>query len=189
MRRNADVQAGDVLILTKPLGVGIYSAVLKKGALGQQAYAEVIASMTALNSIGAELARDPAVHAITDVTGFGLLGHALAMARGSKVTLELDADDLPLLAQAADFAQRGFVTGASQRNWLSYSEEVKLPPGFPEWRQRLLTDPQTSGGLLVSCAPERAEPIEQMIIAAGYPGARTIGFAKNGKPIIRVMAS
>jgi selenide, water dikinase len=103
--------------------------------------------------------------------------------------LALDADNLPLLAQAADFAQRGFVTGASERNWLSYSEEVKLPPGFPEWRQRLLTDPQTSGGLLVSCAPERAEPIEQMIIAAGYPGARTIGFAENGKPIIRVMAS
>ena len=139
MRRNADVRAGDLLILTKPLGVGIYSAVLKKGALGSQAYAEMIASMTKLNSIGAELARDPAVHAITDVTGFGLLGHALEMARGSNVTLTLDADNLPLLAQASDFVQREFVTGASERNWLSYSEEVNLPLGFPEWRQRLLT--------------------------------------------------
>jgi selenide, water dikinase len=189
VRRNADVQAGDVLILTKPLGVGIYSAALKKGALEPQAYAEMIASMTKLNSIGAELARDPAVHAITDVTGFGLLGHALEMARGSSVTLALDADDLPLLGQAANFVQRGFVTGASERNWLSYSEEVKLPPGFPEWRQRLLTDPQTSGGLLVSCAPDRAEAIMQTIIAAGNPSARTIGFAKNGMPTIQVMAA
>jgi selenide,water dikinase len=189
VRRNADVQARDVLILTKPLGVGIYSAALKKGALGPQAYAEMISSMTKLNSIGAELARDPAVHAVTDVTGFGLLGHALEMARGSKVTLSLDADDLPLLGQAADFVQRGFVTGASERNWLSYSGEVKLPPGFPEWRQRLLTDPQTSGGLLVSCAPDRAEAIVQTIIAAGNPSARTIGFANNGTPTIQVMAA
>jgi selenide, water dikinase len=189
VRRNADVQAGDVLILTKPLGVGIYSAALKKGALGPQAYAEMIASMTKLNSIGAELARDPAVHAITDVTGFGLLGHALEMARASNVTLALDADALPLLGQAADFVQRGFVTGASERNWLSYSEEVKLPPGFPEWRQRLLTDPQTSGGLLISCAPDRAEAIMQTIIAAGNPSARTIGFANNGMPTVQVMAA
>jgi selenide,water dikinase len=111
------------------------------------------------------------------------------MARGSKVTLALNADDLPLLAQAAAFAQQEFVTGASERNWLSYAEEVKLPLGFPEWRQRLLTDPQTSGGLLVSCAPDRAEAIVQTIMAAGNPGARTIGFAKNGMPTIQVMAA
>src|SRR6478609_974916 len=122
VRRNADAKAGDALILTKPLGVGIYSAALKKGLLSPQAYAEMIASTTLLNRVGTSLAQDAAVHAITDVTGFGMLGHALEMARGSKLSLVIRLDDLPLLTDAAGLAQQGLVTGASGRNWQSYGE-------------------------------------------------------------------
>lgn len=188
VRRNADAQPGDALILTKPLGVGIYSAAFKKGALGPQAYAEMITSMTLLNSVGAELAKDAAVHAITDVTGFGLLGHALEMARGSSVRLALEADELPLLSEAAALAQQGFITGASGRNWLSYGEEVELPHDFPDWRRQLLTDPQTSGGLLIACDPAHAADLVQSIIRAGYPQARVVGQAEPGGRSIRIAA-
>jgi len=186
VRRNSDAQAGDALILTKPLGVGIYSAAIKKGVLPPEGYSEMIASTTLLNRIGTELAKDSTVHAITDVTGFGLLGHALEMARGSKLTLVVDADDLPLLANAAKLAQEGLVTGASARNWASYRDAVVLPSGLPDWRRQLLTDPQTSGGLLVACAPSRADAILEMIVSRGYPAARRIGHVEEGAAAVRV---
>ena len=186
MRRNSDARAGDALILTKPLGVGIYSAAIKKGVLPPEGYAEMIATTTLLNRVGTELAKDPAVHAMTDVTGFGLLGHALEMARGSKLSLVVNAEDLPLLADAAALAQQGIVTGASARNWASYGDAVILPPDLPEWRRQLLTDPQTSGGLLVACAPERADAILKDIVTAGYPAARRIGHAEVGAPVVRI---
>jgi selenide,water dikinase len=186
VRRNANAKPGDVLILTKALGVGIYSAAFKKGALSAEAYAEMIGSMTLLNRIGMELAKDDAVHSITDVTGFGLLGHALEMARGSNQTIVVRAGDLPFLSEAAALARQGFVTGASIRNWASYGDDVKLPVDLSDWQRHLLTDPQTSGGLLVSCAPDRAEAIAKTIVAAGYPAARVIGHAEAGVPGIRV---
>jgi selenide,water dikinase len=188
VRRKADVQAGDALILTKPLGVGIYSAAIKKGVLLGAGYAEMIATTTLLNKVGAELAKDIAVHAITDVTGFGLLGHAMEMARNSRLTLVIRAGDLPLLSQAAPLAQQGCVTGASLRNWASYGKSVNLPANMPDWQRHLLTDPQTSGGLLISCAPERAETIVESIVAAGYAHARVIGQARSGPPMIAVDA-
>jgi selenide,water dikinase len=175
------------VILTKPLGVGIYSAAIKKGVLSPAGYAEMIATTTLLNRVGAELARDAAVHAITDVTGFGLFGHGLEMARCSGLTLVIRARDVPLLSEAAAFAQQGAVTGASLRNWASYGDDVTLPEGLPEWHRHLLTDPQTSGGLLVSCAPERAEAIVQTILAAGCPAARVIGSTQAGPPGIQVV--
>jgi selenide,water dikinase len=180
VRRNADVRDGDALILTKPIGVGIYSAAIKQGALSPAGYSEMVATTTLLNRIGGELAADKDVHAITDVTGFGLLGHALEMARSSKVALNIRASKVPLLAQAAELAQHGFVTGASHRNWASYGEEVRLPADCAEWQRHLLTDPQTSGGLLIACAPERAEAIAASIREAGYPAASVIGDAKPG---------
>ena len=186
VRRNADAQPGDALILTKALGVGIYCAAFKQGALGAQSYAEMIGSMTVLNRIGADLAKDPAVHAITDVTGFGLLGPALEMTRSSKVTLTLYDRDLPLLSQAAALAQKGFVTGASGRNWTSYGEDVELPDGFPEWRRSVLTDPQTSGGLLIACGRARATDLVQGIIRAGYPQARIVGYAEASGSSVRI---
>src|SRR5204862_248874 len=140
-----------------PIGVGMYSAAIKKDSLGADGYEEMLATTTLLNSVGAELARDPAVHGRTDVTGFGLLGHGLEMARGSRLKLVIDAAAIPLLARAADLAQRGFVTGASQRNWASYGTEGELPAGLADWQRQLLTDPQPSGGLLVSVAAADGE--------------------------------
>jgi selenide, water dikinase len=188
VRRNSTAKPGDVIILTKPLGVGIYAAALKKGALGPGAYKEMVASTTLLNRIGAELAKDPAVHAVTDVTGFGLLGHALEMARASQVSVIVRADELPLLAEAATLARQGLVTGASGRNWMSYGEAVVLPPGFPDWRRQLLTDPQTSGGLLISCLPDRANDILQTILESGCANACRIGHVEAGAPVVRVAA-
>lgn len=188
VRRNADAKPGDALILTKPLGVGIYSAALKKGRLSGDGYAEMLASATLLNRIGTRLAENDGVHAITDVTGFGLSGHALEMARGSGLTLVIHADELPLLRDAIALVRDGVVTGASGRNWASYGDNIVLPADFPEWRRDLLTDPQTSGGLLVSCAPERAEAVLQFILDAGYPAARRIGFAEAGPPSVRIAA-
>jgi len=188
LRRNSGAKAGDTLILTKALGVGIYSAAIKKDALPAQAYAEFIASTTLLNRVGSELAKDADVHAITDVTGFGILGHALEMARGSNMHISLRANDIAFLSRGAELAQQGFVTGASHRNWASYGTDVVLSEDFPAWRRHLLTDPQTSGGLLVSCSAERAANLLETITAAGYPAARIIGSVEAGKPGLSIVA-
>ena len=187
LRRNATAKAGDLLILTKGLGVGVYSSAFKKQVLDKVGYEEMIASTTLLNKVGAQLAEDTDVHAITDVTGFGLLGHALEMARGSGLTLEIALEDLPFLKQAEQLAQAGCITGASNRNWAGYGEGVDLPEGLAEWSRALLTDPQTSGGLLVSCAAERAEEILVSITQAGYPSAKIIGKVVEGEPKVRIV--
>src|SRR5204862_6721795 len=127
------------------------------------------------------------VHAVTDVTGFGVLGHALELARGSKLSVVLQVDQVPLLKDAAALAEKGFVTGASHRNWASYAHDVALPAGFPEWKRHLLADPQTSGGLLVSCAAARAPAILETISGAGFPGARVVARTQSGKPSITVV--
>jgi selenide,water dikinase len=188
IRRNSDARTGNKLILTKALGVGIYSAAFKKGALGRAAYDELLATTTLLNRVGTKLAKDAAVHAMTDVTGFGLLGHALEMARGARKTITIKAKELPVLKEAVALAQQGFITGASGRNWKSYDTSVALPAGMPQWRQQLLCDPQTSGGLLVACAPDRADALLGTIVAAGYPAARIIGEVKDGEPRVEVEA-
>jgi selenide,water dikinase len=186
IRRNSDAKAGDALILTKALGVGIYSAAFKKGALSRPAYDEFIASTTLLNRVGSKLAKDASVHAMTDVTGFGLLGHALEMARGSHKTITVQAGALPFLKDAAALAQQGFITGASGRNWKSYDTSVTLPNGTPDWQRHLYCDPQTSGGLLVSCSAERVGALVATITAAGYPAARIIGRVSEGEPRVVV---
>ena len=175
LRKNSGARPGDRLILTKAIGVGIYSAAFKKQELDSAGYEEMMASVTLLNRVGAELGKDDAVHAVTDVTGFGILGHALEMARGSNAGITLDYAALPFLHQAEHLARGGFVTGASTRNWASYGHDVRLPGDYPLWKQQLLTDPQTSGGLLVSCAPAEAERLVNSIRAAGYPSARIVG--------------
>lgn len=187
VRRNACARAGDALILTKGIGVGVYSAAFKKQVLPDDAYAEMIASTTLLNRIGHELAQDDDVHGITDVTGFGLLGHGMEMARGSGVRIRIEQARIPYFRQAEALAEAGHVTGASKRNWASYGDEVALPPDMPEWRRALLTDPQTSGGLLVACKAERAEAIRAAIEAAGYPRASVIGTVAAGAPGIEVV--
>ncbi|WP_238183008.1 selenide, water dikinase SelD, partial [Methylobacterium trifolii] len=157
VRRNVDARSGDALILTKGIGVGIYSAAIKRGSLPEGGYAEFIATTTLLNRVGTALSTDPDVHALTDVTGFGLLGHGLELARGAGCRIVVDAQAVPCLAHAGALCRDGFVTGASHRNWSAYGAEVDLPAGFPEWRRHLLTDPQTSGGLLVASARPAAQ--------------------------------
>jgi selenide,water dikinase len=187
VRRNSGARPGDALILTKGIGVGIYSAAFKKLALSDDAYAEMIASTTLLNRVGHVLAQDDDVHGITDVTGFGLLGHGLELARGGGVRLTIEQACIPFLARAEALAETGYITGASGRNWDSYGDQVVLPPGLSAWRRALLTDPQTSGGLLVACKAERAQSIRAMIEAAGYPRASIIGTVTAGEPAVQIV--
>ncbi|CAL1690850.1 Selenide, water dikinase [Brevundimonas subvibrioides] len=180
VRTNRDAQAGDVLILTKGLGVGVLSAALKQERLDDAGYATMIASTTQLNAVGADLADVDAVHAMTDVTGFGLLGHALEMARGSGLAVEVQADAVPLLDGLEGLARDGVRTGASGRNWDSYGAGVSLPHGFDGWRRDLLTDPQTSGGLLVAVAPDAAGRVLDQVRAAGFTRAAIVGRVVEG---------
>jgi len=175
VRRNAAARPGDVLVLGKPLGFGILSAALKKGALDADGYARMIATTTRLNTPGPDLAALDGVHAMTDVTGFALAGHALEMARGSGSDIRLDWAAVPLLAGARALSQRGFVTGASGRNWASYGAEVALPDGFAAEDKALLTDPQTSGGLLVACAPAAVAAVLETFGRHGFAEAAVIG--------------
>ncbi len=175
LRRNSGAQPGDALILTKALGVGIYSAAFRKQKLDADAYLELMASVTLLNRIGADLGKNPAVHAMTDITGFGILGHGLEMARGSGADLVIHYDALPFLKEAETLAQQGFVTGASNRNWSSYGQSIHLPEGFAQWKRQLLADPQTSGGLLVSCGAPYAGELLRNIRLAGHGRAELIG--------------
>jgi len=186
VRRNREAREGDALILTKGLGVGIYSSAFKKRRLSPAAYEELIASTTLLNRIGQELSKLDHVHAVTDVTGFGILGHALEMAQGTGLEVVIRDGALPLLQEAEALAKAGCVTGASHRNWASYGGAVLLPDGFPEWRRHLLTDPQTSGGLLVACESGRADELLAEIQEAGYPRASRIGRIDAGTARVRV---
>ena len=187
IKRNNSARAGDVLILTKALGVGFYSAALKKSQLDEDGYAELIASTTQLNAIGAKLGENDAVHSMTDVTGFGLLGHTLEMAIGSNMQITISMSELPLLAHSRQLAQQGFVTGASLRNWSSVEHKVKLPSNLPEWQKHVLTDPQTSGGLLISCPADHAEALLGQIKSAGYLSASVIGTVNKGAGGVRVV--
>jgi selenide,water dikinase len=186
LRRNSAARAGDVLILTKPLGVGVLSAALKQERLPPDGYETLIASTTRLNSIGPDLAAMTQAHAITDVTGFGLLGHALEMARGAGLTVEIDPDP-PLLAGVETLARAGVRTGASDRNWDSYGESVRLPDGFARWRRDILCDPQTSGGLLIAVEAGRAADVLDLAASQGFAAAQ-VGRFRAGAPEIEVLA-
>jgi selenide,water dikinase len=175
VRRNADAKPGDALILGKPLGVGILSAALKKaGRFDGEAYAQMIDNTTRLNTPGPLLAEMPQVHALTDVTGFGLAGHLLEMAKGSGLQARVSLRQLPVLPGVRDMIAAGHVTGASGRNWASYGEAVQAP-GLADIDRSLITDPQTSGGLLVSCAPEAVDAVLEVFRREGFADAAPIG--------------
>ena len=182
--RNSTAQAGDRLILTKPLGVGVYSAALRQGRLDPDHYAAMIASTTRLNAVGVALAAAAGVHAITDVTGFGLLGHALELCRGAGLGATLSVRDVPLLPGVAALAQEGVKTGAAGRNWASYGEAVTCL--VDDRRRDLMCDPQTSGGLLVAVAPEAAEATLELVRAAGHAEAAMIGSLHRGDAVIEL---
>ena len=186
VKRNADAKPGDKLILGKPLGVGIYSAALKKAVLDQAGYRAMIDSTTRLNTPGRALGELAGVHALTDITGFGLLGHLLEICKGSNVSATIEWDAIPLLPNVRALVEQGHKTGASARNWESYGARVSLRP-YGAIEQALLTDPQTSGGLLVACAPDAADAVLEIFRTDGFGQACIIGDVRPGEPNVRVI--
>jgi selenide,water dikinase len=186
VKRNADARAGDVIILGKPLGIGIYGAALKRGSLSDAGYRAMLDSTTRLNTPGIALAEMDGVHALTDVTGFGLLGHLLEMCRGAGVCAQLEFARLPLHPGVLDLAGDGCVTGASGRNWDGYGKDVSLGPAIGERERALLTDPQTSGGLLVACAPDAVDAVLSVFRREGFGDAVPIGRFDAGTCVVDV---
>ena len=186
VKKNSGARAGDVLVLGKPLGVGILSAVLKKGVISAEGYRQMIECTTRLNTPGEALSEMPGVHALTDITGFGLAGHLLGICRGSKLAAEVKLDAVPVIGEALDWVKRDVATGASDRNWKGYGADVELPAGAPDWMRTLVTDPQTSGGLLVACEPQAERAVLRAFADRGFTEARTIGRLTAGAPRVRV---
>jgi len=186
LKRNAGARPGDKLVLGKPLGVGILSAALKKEKLDAAGYAAMIANTTRLNTPGIKLGTMEGVHALTDVTGFGLLGHLLEICRGSKAGARIDFASLPILPQVMDLARAGNVTGASGRNWAGYGEDLSFHSALGDAERNLLTDPQTSGGLLVACAPEAVDAVLAVFAAEGFAEAKVIGEVVSGNATVSV---
>jgi len=186
VKSNAGAKPGNVLVLGKPLGVGVLSAALKSGRLDESGYATMITVTTQLNRIGARLGQRDDVHAMTDVTGFGLLGHLLELCRGSGGCAELAFEALPVIEAAHGLAREGVKTGASARNWSSYGDEVELRDVAP-WQQVLLTDPQTNGGLLVACAAEATKEVLALFHAEGYAAAAEVGHLREQEAGVRVV--
>jgi selenide,water dikinase len=186
VKRNSSARDGDVLVLGKPLGVGILSAALKKDQLDASGYAAMIDVTTRLNRPGADLARLSGVHAITDVTGFGLLGHLLELCRGAKLAAHVRMSSVPLLGGVLAMAESGLVTGASGRNWASYGDSVHLAPGVTSAQQALLCDPQTSGGLLVACSQDAVDEVMKTFERQGFEGAAVVGAMSAGSARVSV---
>jgi len=187
VKRNSGAQAGDKLILGKPLGVGILSAALKKGQLDAAGYTAMLATTTQLNTPGIALSNLSGVHAITDVTGFGLAGHLLEVARGSKLKASINMAEIPMLPNVHQLAESGFVTGASERNWAGYGHDVNLAASITPVQKALLTDPQTSGGLLVSCSPAAVDQVLAIFAREGFAHAAVIGEMSAGAARIDVL--
>lgn len=186
VKRNDQARAGDVLILGKGLGIGVMGAAIKKGELKDKAYRQMLETATQLNTPGIALAELKGVHAMTDVTGFGLLGHLLEICRGSKLQARLEFDRVPILSAARHLVEAGYATGASDRNWASCQEAVRLPAKWPQWRRKILTDPQTSGGLLVACDAATAPAVLDVFKREGFQHAARIGTLSVGEPRINV---
>ncbi len=186
LKRNADARPGDQLVLGKPIGVGIYSAALKKERLSPEGYAALIASTTKLNKPGIALGKMHGVHALTDVTGFGLLGHLLEICRGSNAGATIDFARIPLHPGTLELARNGLFTGASGRNWAGYASDITLGSRVGDAEQALLTDPQTSGGLLVACAPDAVADVLEIFRDDGFDRASVIGEITAGAPRVTV---
>jgi selenide,water dikinase len=183
VKRNDRAREGDVLILGKPLGVGILSAALKKGTLSAAGYAQMIDATTKLNTPGTALGALEGVHAMTDVTGFGLAGHLLEICRGSRLGARVRFDQMPIIDEALAWAKEGTKTGATDRNWSGYGKEIRLPAGAPDWQRALITDPQTSGGLLVACSLDTEAAVLAEFRKHGFDTARRIGQMVAGQGV------
>jgi selenide, water dikinase len=187
VKRNNRAQAGDILVLGKPLGIGVLSAALKKGELSAEGYRQMIELTTQLNRTGTRLSSMATIHAMTDVTGFGLLGHLLEICRGSQLQAQLAFTQLPFIDVAVQLAQAGYATGAAERNWASFAEAIILGADIARWQRQLLCDPQTSGGLLVACAPASVDAVMAAFNADGFGQAAVIGSLQEGKAQVTVL--
>jgi selenide, water dikinase len=177
--RNVGVQEGDALILTKPLGTGIITTALKKGKASEESVNEAVKSMTTLNAAASQVARKHAVHACSDVTGFGILGHALEMASGSGVTLVIESAKMPLLRSAPRLAEKGYITGGCKRNREYLNDKMIIDPAIREGLVEIALDPQTSGGLLIAVAKRNAAKLIDDLQAAGVNHATEVGYATS----------
>ncbi|MHB8743565.1 MAG: selenide, water dikinase SelD [Sulfuricaulis sp.] len=186
IKRNCTARVGDAIVLGKALGVGILSAALKKGVLSEEGYRQMLASTTQLNTVGHRLAGIPGVHAMTDVSGFGLLGHLAEICHGSRLGAHVALESLPVHPAALSLVQQGCSTGAAARNWDSYGHDVLLSDDLAPWQQALLCDPQTSGGLLVACAPQVVTEVLSSFRDEGFTSAAVIGQMQFGESTITV---
>ncbi len=187
IKRNVDAQDGDVLILGKGLGVGILGNALNKNELDPEGYAQMLESTTKLNSIGADLAEMEGVNAVTDITGFGLIGHLLELCEGANLASTVEWDKLPILPAALGYAQNGYNTGAANRNWASFGDNVTVPDGMEQWQKNMLADPQTSGGLMVTCHADRAGQVLSLFHEQGYSYASVVGSMTSDEPHLSVI--
>ncbi len=186
--RNVGVQEGDVLILTKPLGTGIITTALKRGKASDESIKEAVTSMTTLNAAASLVARKHKVHAVSDVTGFGVLGHAQEMASGSGVTLILESAKLPQLKGAARLAEKGYITGGCKRNKDYLDDKMVIEKSVREGVAEIAIDPQTSGGLLIAIGKKHAAKLLDHLHAAGVAVACEIGYATSQqKPWVRLV--
>jgi selenide,water dikinase len=172
---NAGAKVGDKLILTKPLGTGITSTALKAGKVSKETVVKMTKYMAALNKKASELMQELEVHACTDITGFGLLGHACQLARNSQVGINVNSGSIPVFKEVEEFAKAGLCPGGLHRNKEFYGKMVEFSKHIPDYIKDILFDPQTSGGLLISLAPEDAELLVGKLIKAGVPDAAIIG--------------
>ncbi|WP_374482859.1 selenide, water dikinase SelD [Zoogloea sp.] len=186
IKRNRDAREGDVLVLGKPLGVGILGSAMKKGVLDADGYAQMVATTTRLNKVGPALAKQPGVHALTDVTGFGLLGHLLEVCRGACLGATVEANALPVMPAAIPFAKQGIGPGAIARNLASCGDDVLFADGVEEWQRSVLADAQTSGGLLVACSPDTVDTVLATFRDGGFTEAAVIGKMHAGPAKVHV---
>jgi len=186
--RNVGVQEGDALILTKPLGTGIVTTALKKGKASKEQIDEAVKTMATLNAAASSVMRQYPVSACSDVTGYGILGHAMEMASGSGVTLVIESSKLPLLPGAVRLAEKGYITGGCKRNREYLTDKIAIEDGIREGLIEVAFDPQTSGGLLIAVAKRHAPKLVEDLLAAGVQTAATVGYATAlQKPWVRLV--
>ena len=186
--RNVGVQEGDALILTKPLGTGIITTAFKKGKASKESVDEAVAFMTTLNAAASAVMCKYPVHACSDVTGFGILGHALGIASGSGVTLVIESQKLPIMHRAPRLAEKGYITGGCKRNRDYLKDKITVEKSLPEGIVEVAFDPQTSGGLLIAVAKRLAAKLIEDLQAAGVTAATQVGYATSlQKPWVRLV--